>query len=361
MKIRKNSVIFLFLVFFLILLFSQNLISLVQDQEKKDQRPKIIIIPDEVKKVFEEGMQTRQTRSDIPFAIVKQLYFPAGSNLYTIFIFRVKNADLGFSPIAGSPEEKKEKEETLSAAETPSPQLQSKSHLFLQLNELENGAPGEVAYEVYVPVNIQEESSTFEPEKVDYYSTGYPLAPGNYLLSMAVCSQKLEKIGTQYLEVSLPDVSSLGDKLETTPLFFVRRQEFMDSPERRPTAHKGLFTYSILKIEPQFENIFSSGDNLELLYYIFGAQPTENGTFNIEVSYSILKDEEKAVSFAPGNYDTPFVNQPLPLKKTVVIKSESGERTEEQEIEAGKYTLSLEIVDKVSGKSITLSVGFEVQ
>ncbi len=358
---RKNFVVFLFLGILLILLFSQGLTGMVKVQQKKDQKPSVIIIPDEVKKVFEEGMQTRQTRPDIPFTIVRHLYFPAGSNLYTIFFFRVKNADLGFSPLAVSPEEKKEKDEALSVTESPSARLQARSHFFLQFNRMENNTPGEVAYEVYVPVNVQEESSTFEPEKVDYYSTGYPLAPGNYLLSMAVCSQKLEKIGTQYLELSLPDMSSLGDKLETTPFFFVRTQEFMDSPEKRPTAHKGLFTYSILKIEPHFENIFSSGDNLELLYYIFGAQPAEDGTFSIEVTYSILKGEEKTVSFAPGNYDTPFVNQPLPLKKTVAIKSESGERTEEQDIEAGKYTLSMKIIDKVSGKSITKSVDLEVK
>lgn len=360
MKIRNHAILVLSGLI-LSLFMSPNLAAIEKRQEKKDQETKVVIIPEKVKKVFEEGIATRQVLPDISFTIVKHLYFPAGPNLYTIFLFRVKNADLGFSPIEGSPEEKKDVEETLSTSESLSVKLQARSYLFLQFNKMENNTPGEIAYEVFVPVDLQEDSTTYEPEKVDYYSTGYLLAPGNYFLSMAICSQKLEKIGTQYYELSLPDTASLTERLETTPFFFVKRQEYMDSPEKRPTVHKGLFIYSILKIEPNFENIFSPEDNLELLFYVFGAQSAENGQFDIEVTYSILKGEEKAISFAPGNYDTPFIHQPLPLKKTTVTKSESGERTEEKDIEAGKYTLSLKIVDKVSGKSITKSVNFQVK
>ena len=361
MKIRNHAILVLLSGLIMSLFMSPNLAAIENEQEKKGQETKVVTIPEKVKRVFEEGMATRQAQPDISFTIVKHLYFPAGPNLYTIILFRVKNADLGFSPIAESPEEKKDVEETLSTAESPSVKLQARSYLFLQFNKLENNNPGEVVYEVFVPVNLQENSTTYEPEKVDYYSTGYLLAPGNYLLSMAICSQKLEKIGTQYFELSLPDTASLTDELETTPLFFVKHQEYMDSPEKRPTAHKGFFTYSILKIEANFENIFSPEDNLELLFYVFGAQSKEDGQFDIEVTYSILKGEEKAISFAPGNYETPFIHQPLPLKKTTVTKSESGEKTEVKDLEAGSYTLSLKIVDKVSGKTITKSVNFQVK
>jgi hypothetical protein len=357
----NHAVPVLLLGVILSLFISPNLSAVEKEQEKNSQGTKLVIIPEKVKRIFEEGMATRLVQPDIPFTIDKHLYFPAGSNLYTIFLFRVKNAELGFSPIEGSPEEKKDVEETLAEEESAPAKLQARAYLFLQFNKLENDTPGEVAYEVYVPIDLQEDSSTYEPEKVDYYSTGYLLAPGNYLLSMAISSQDLEKIGTQYLELSLPDPSSLPGRLETTPLFFVKHQEYMDSPEKRPTAHKDLFTYSILKIEPNFEKVFSSGDNLELLFFVFGAQSTEDGQFDIEVTYSILKDDENVISFAPGHYKTPFIHQPLPLKKTTVTKSESGEKTEMKDIEAGKYALSMKILDKVSGKSITKSIDFQVK
>jgi len=270
----------------------------------------------------------------------------------------VKNADLGFAPTG--PEQEKKKE-ALTAFETEEAKLQARSHLFLQFNKLEDNVPGEVVQEVYVPFNLQEDSSTYEPEKEDFYSAGYLLTPGNYLLSMAICSQELAKIGAQYYEFSLPETSSLTDKLLSTPVFFVKNQEYMDAPERRPTAHKGSFTYSIINIQPNIDRVFSPGENLGLFFYIFGAQQDESGKFSIEVAFDILKGEEKAILFAPGNYDAPLINQQLPLVKTVLIKSEEGEKTEIRNIEPGTYTLTITITDKISGNSITKSIGFEVR
>ena len=338
-------------------LLAPSLRAQEEEQATKTQTPKIVIIPDQVKKVFEEGMPTRQIRRDISFSITDHLYFPAGQNLYTIILFKAKNADLGFA--ATSPVKKKE--EALTAFETEASKLQARSHLFLQFNKLENNIPGEVLQEVYVPFNLQEDSSTYEPEKEDFYSTGYHLTPGNYLLSMAVCSQKLEKIGTQYYEFSLPETVALTDSLITTPIFFVKSQKYLESPERRPTAHKGSFVYSIVNIEPNIEKVFSAGDNLGLFFYIFGVQQDEAGKFSIEVAFNIMKGEEKAILFAPQKYEAPLINQELPLVRTVLIKSEEGDKTEQREVAPGRYTLQMTITDKVSGKSITKSIDFDVR
>lgn len=359
MKTRKLAILVLASGLTLSLLLSANQKAEKQEQAAKGKESKVVIIPAQVKKVFEEGMQTRKVRSDIPFTVVRDLYFPAGQNFYTVILFKVKNADLGFAPIGGAAAKKKE--EALTAFETEASKLQARSHLFMQFNKIENGAPEEVSQEVYVPINMQEESSSYEPEKMDIYTAGYPLTSGQYLLSMAICSQKLEKIGTQYYEFSLPDLASLTDKLETTPLFFVNNQEYMDSAERKPTAHKESFTYSIMNIELNIDRVFAPGESLGLFFYIFGAQPDENGKFNIEVAYDVLKEGEKAILFAPGQYDSPLIIQELPLKKTVLIKSESGDTTEERNAEPGKYTLSLTITDKISGKSVSKSIDFEVK
>lgn len=333
-------------------------------QEEKTQESKPIFIPKEVKSVFEEGIKTREARLDIPFAIIKHLYLPARENIHSVFLFKVKNADLGFSPIAPapeSPEKKEEKKEAPPESEIVPAKLQSNSTIFLQFNKLEGNEPGEVVKEIYIPVNFQVESSFYEPDKEELYTTGYPLPPGNYILSMAITSQNLEKIGTQYFEFFLPDATSFTDSLETTPIFFVKNIKGMDAPEMRPEVHKDFFTWSILQIETNIERIFSSGDSFELLFFIFGAQPLENGKYNIEVNYEVLKGEEKAIRFAPGNYDSPLVPQPLHLKQTFTIKSEEGERKETRDLEPGKYTLSIKITDKVSGKSVTKTVDFKVK
>lgn len=359
MKMRKRAILVLATGLTLSLFLSPSLKAQAQEKAAKEQASKVVIIPEQVKNIFEEGMQTRQARPDIPFTVVRHLYFPAGQNFYTVILFQVKNSELGFAPLGG-PQTKK-KEEALSAFETEASRLQARSHLFMQFNKVENGVPGEVSQEVYVPINLQEDSSTYEPEKMEIYTAGYPLTSGQYLLSLAICSQKLEKIGTQYYEFSLPDLASLGDKLETTPIFFVNNQDYMDSAERKPTAHKRSFTYSIMNIELNIDRVFAPGENLGLFFYIFGAQPDENGKFSIEVAFDVLKEGEKAILFAPGQYDAPLIIQQLPLVKTVLVKSESGETTEKRNAEPGKYTLSLTITDKISGKSVNRTIDFEVK
>lgn len=339
--------------------------------QKKSPKTKPIIIPPQVKAVFEKGIQTREVRQDVSFSVCKVLYFPTSipQNLHTIFILKVKNAELGFAPLSAVtpmiPEKKKEekKEETLTAFETVSSKLQARSHIFIQFKKLEAGIPGEVVFEVYVPVNMEVDSSDYESDKEEIYSVGYSLPGGNYLASIAIASQNLEKIGTQYYELSIPDPTSFTDKIDTTPLFFFKTMSDLPSPETRPITHKGCFTYSFLQFEPNVAGTFSSSDYLEVFYYIFGVQPGADGKYTVEVNYEVLKGEEKVIRWTLETYNIlqPLIDQPLPLIKTVLVKSESGEKQVQKSLEPGKYTLSLVITDKVSGKSVTKTIDFEVK
>jgi hypothetical protein len=368
MKIRNLTAMVLLLGFILSLFLLPSLAAQEEKQEEQAQELKPVFIPPEVKSVFEEGLITREPRLDIPFTIVKHLFLPAQQNLHSIFFFKVKNADLGFYPIApapASPEKQEQKEEKKEEAPPESEivpaMLQSNSRLFLQFNKLEGKVPGELVKEIYIPINFQVESSSYDPDKEEIYSTAYPFPPGNYIMSAAITSLNYEKIGTQYFEFSLPDPSSFTDSLDTTPLFFVRNVRRMDSPELQPEIHKNFFTWSILQIEPNLDRILSSGKNFELFFYIFGAKTSEDGKYNIEVDYEVLKGEEEAIRFAPGAYDLPLISQPLNLKQTLIIKSKEGERKETKDLEPGNYTLSLKITDKVSGKSVTKTMDFEVK
>lgn len=365
MKIRNLIIPVLLLGFILNLLLSPSLAARKKVENIQEDKP--IFIPKEVKSIFNEGIKTREARLDIPFIIIKHLYLPAQDSMHSIFIFKVKNADLGFSPIAPAQEtpEKKEgeeqDEEVPPESEIAPTKLQANSHVFLQFNRLEEKAPGEMVKEIYVPVNLQVDSGSYEPDKEELYTTAYPLLPGDYVLSMAIASEKLERIGTQYFEFSLPNPFSFTDTLDTTPIFFVKSMKRMASAELKAKVHKGFFTYSVLQIEANVESIFSPGDNFELLFYILGTQPLETGKYDIEVEYEILEGEEKVIRFAPGNYDVPIIGQPLHLKRTVLIKSAAGERKEFRDLEPGKYVLSIKVTDKVSGNSIEKSVDFDVK
>lgn len=356
------------LVFLLSAYLLTGLSAGTNGQEKRGRESKPIYIPKEVKAVFEQGMPAREARPDIPFAIHKILYFPAGPNLHATFLFKVKNSDLGFAPLTPTTgkEEKKKKEkeeEALTAFESVSAKLQAKCHVFLQVNRIVNNAPAEVVSEIYVPMDLEVDSSDYQPDKEEIYSAGYPIPPGNYLLAMAIASQKLEKIGAQYYEFSLPDAATLTDKIDTTPIFFLKNFQRTDAPETRPIIHKGFFTYSVLQIEPNFDALFSPGDSIEVLFYVFGAQPNQANNFVIEVTYEVLKGEEKIIRYAPGNYEqpVPLIGQPLPLERRVLVKSETEEKEETRKIEPGTYALSMVVTDKTSGKSIAKAINFEVR
>jgi len=372
MKTKNLFIPVLFSGLILSLFLSPDLTALKKNQGQQPQETKPIIIPKQVKVAFEEGMKTQEPRLDIPFAVAEYIYLPSLSqNLYTIFLFKVKNEVLDYSPIEQPREgqEKKkegEKEEVQPASVSAPTRLQSSSSIFIQLNKLENGLPGELVREVYAPIKIETDSGSYEPDKEEIYSTGYPFPPGRYLASIAIASEDLEKIGTQYLELSLPDVAAMTDRLETTPLFFYKNMEEMSSPETMVTVHKGFFTYSILKFEPNLEGAHSCGDTMEVFFYIYGAQPVEGQNFNIEINYEVLKGEDVEVNWAPQIYTSPLIHQPLPLEKTVLITSttkdgQTTEKKEKHQIEPGSYTLSLTITDKVSGKSIVKTADFVVK
>ncbi len=376
MKVKKSMIPAVLLVLFFSLLLSP-LTTYAQKQKKQQQeaQPEVkerIIIPDEVKVALQEGLAQRQGRLDIPFTFVKHLYLPAQLNLHSVFFFKMKNVDLGFIPQAFALVEQKteeeaaqeeEKKETPPAAETEPPPvlLQANLNIFLQFHRLEEKAPVEVFKEVYIPIKLQAESTSYDPEKEEIYSTSYPLPPGDYLLAMAATSLDLQKIGTRYYEFSLPDINAFTDKLEITPLFSVKNFTQMDAPETTAEVHKNFFTYSVLQIEPKIDNIFLQGESLDMLFYVFGAQPNEQGQWDIAVNYEVFKGEEKVIRFEDISYPSPLISQPLPMKRTFVIKSDEGEKKERKDLDPGQYTLSIEIKDKVTGKTLDKKFDFEIK
>jgi len=376
----KNLIISVFILGFVFTSALSPSIDFAQEEQVEEEKPEEkIMIPPEVKLVLAQGLAQRQGRQDIPFLIIKHLYLPAKENMHSIFLFKMKNASLGFAPqafalVEKKPEEEKavekeekEKEETEEKAppavqtEPPPTRLIANLNVFLQFHRLENKEPVEVFKEVYIPLNLQAESTSYDPEKEEVYSTAYPLPPGDYMMAMAVTSIDLMKIGTLYYEFSLPDVRSFTENLETTPIFFAREIKRMTSPELTAEVHKGFFTFSVLQIEPKIENVFSVGEGLDIFYFIFGTQPNEEGNYNIEADYEVLKEEESVIRFQSQSYNFPLISQVLPMKTRVIIKSEGEEKQEDKDLEPGIYTFSLKIKDNVTGKSLDKSINFEIK
>jgi len=341
-------------------------------QNKAKQKPEAkaqerIAIPPEVKAVIQEGMASRQGRQDISIDPFHFLFLPARENFHGIYFMKIKNGDLDFAPVAAEAPiiEKKEvpvkKGPQEIAVPQEAPNLQARFNVFLQFNRLEEGAEPQVAKEVWVPATIQVPEAGFDSEKAEIYTVGYPMPAGRYLLALAVASLDLQKIGVGYIEFSLPDPAQFTKALETTPIFFIKELEQMDAPETHTALHKGYFTYSILKVVPNLEKAFGAGDNLDIFFFIFGPQPNAQQQYEIEVEYEVKQGEEMGIRWSPQTYNNPLVSQPLPLKQTVNIKSEEGDRTETRDLPPGNYTLVINILDKTSGNSVSKSVDFEMK
>jgi len=283
------------------------------------------IIPEKVKSVLQARIESRQVQFDIPFTIFKHLYLPAKTHVHSIFIFRL------------------EKNNSRSTSKASVNEYDAIAKIFLIFYRLMKDKPPEVFKEVYIPANIQRNNIS---NKNEFYTICYPLPPGDYLLSMAITSQNLEKIGTQYFDFSLPDLNT--NILDTTPIIFVKKIDRLPKPEKEALVHRGFFTYSVLQIEPNLNNIFAPVDNLDAFYFIVGAQVDEKGQFAIEVKYNVYKDEEKVISYESAKYNYPLISQPLPLLK-------------KHNLSPGIYSLSLEIYDNLSGKSKVKRKSFEIK
>jgi len=347
-----------------------------KDKDKKEGKPEEkIFIPKEIKAVLEQGLAARQPRLDIPFTIFKQYYLPAQNAIHSIFFFKAKNVDLGFAPAPQSPapapaQTEKEKEaQAAPEAQAQPAGLQARFNVFLQFLLEENNAPPKIAREAFVPAAIQADSASYDPEKEEWYTVGYTLLPGKYILAMAITSLDLKKIGTFYYEFSLPDSRAFTQSLDTTPIFFVKQITKLEAPETRALVHKGFFTYSVLQMDPNLDNVFKAGDNLDIFFFIFGAKPVEakpgeqpqQPQYNIEVSYEVKQGDKAAVRYEPALYGFPLISHALPMKQTVLIKTDKEEKREQRDLPAGKYTLSLKITDKVSGLTIDKTIDFEVK
>jgi hypothetical protein len=136
----------------------------------------------------------------------------------------------------------------------------------------------------------------------------------------------------------------------------------MEAAEQRTAFHKGAFTYSILKIVPNLEKVFKPGENLDIFFFIFGAQPNPSQQYEIEINFEVKQGEQSALKWAGQTYNSPLISQPLPMKQTVKIKKgDEPERTEQRDLPAGNYTLIVTILDKVSQNTGVKTVDISVQ
>ena len=326
-----------------------------QKQEKQDKPaatpapPQRIIIPKEVKDVMQQNLAARQSREDFPFAVTKTLNLPARDGAYIFFFMKMKDSDLGFAATPQVPDK-----------------MRAVFDVFLQFYKIDGQPQPQLLREVYCPTTLEEATATFNPNKEENFSVGYPLLPGTYVAALAVTTHDLKKIGVQYQEFVLPNPQTFTKELDTTPLVFVSDVQENKPVEVIPALHRNTFRYATWELALNLDNSSKVGDEMETFFFIYGAQPNEQGRYNIECQYEVSKEQQPAIKFAPQAYLTPFIDQSLPMKQTLITKTtdEKGVATEKQSVQdlpVGTYTFTVKITDKVSGRTCAKSVDFTVK
>jgi hypothetical protein len=385
MKAPRIVVVALVLVFALSFIagFTQAAPGPKQEAKKQDtKQPQREIIPKEVKAVIQEGLATRQGRQDIPFTVFKSQIFPVQGGMHAVLFFKAKNADFGYAaPVPPAPGAKNQPAQP--AAPAPGT-LEARLALAIELFQPDPTGALKSGREYTLPMNLQTDAAGYDPNKEEWYSVGFALPFGKYTVAMVICpvdpkkgTADIKKLGVAYHDFVLPGPETYAGALETTPVLLVRSMESMPTYEPRPTVHRALFTYSVLQIVPNIDNVVTAEDKgqIEAIFFILGAKPKDEPAqmqslptqqqaqpqqpkYDIEINYEVQKEDgSTAVKWQSQSYLNPLVDQTLPLKKT----TKTGDKTEVKDLEPGKYSLVLKILDKVSQLKLEKKVPFEVK
>ena len=333
------------MIFLSILLFFPTN-SLSQQTEEE-----IIKIPKEVQGVMEANLPTREPRLDIPLSYLKTLYFPYQNLYYTVFMFKIENKGLGYVAPFSAEEKKEDRDKGTQEKEIQDQEqiLSFNADFFFRIYSLEeDGRLKGIHKEIYLPYVNQVSSKDYNPEEENIYSFGTIFPPGRYLLSAAAATLDLTKIGLIFQEFYLPVPSDFKKNLKLTPLFFVKSLKRIPSPDLEIILYKNVFHYATLEIEPHFDHQFSLQEKLDILYFILGLKPGEDGKYKFEVSYTYKKGEEDVVKFEPRVEDVPAPIVSVPL----------GLSFEDKILEPGEYILEIAIKDQNSKREGRENINF---
>jgi hypothetical protein len=306
-----------------------------------------VYIAPQVAAVIDANVQQRLNRNDIPMNYLRTLYLPAQQNqIYPIFLFKIKNADLALVAAPEAPEV-----------------LRAKFHVFTRLYRLENNVPGAIVRERYMPFNPQEDKANFQPATENYYSIAGDFYPaGNYLLALAISTPDFSRISVSFSEVVLPDSTQLQNKLEATPVFSVTGLQQMPAADARITIHKNSFVYNTLLLAPSISNEFKANESLDLFYFVLGAKADSSNAFDLQITYRFKKDGKEIRKLGPAQVKSIIISQPIALSFSEITKDAKGVETERKEIklEPGDYTMEIEMQDNVAKASGMQEFKFKV-
>jgi hypothetical protein len=333
-----------------VLAFSGQAAPGTQAKKPESKPPAKASMPKEIAAVIQEGLATRQGRQDIPFSPFKQLTLFAKGGLFPVFLFKAKNADLGYAPSASG-----------------SGEMETTFNVYYQFYRNAEDGTQTPFFGGKSLTALKTDGQGYDPEKEDWYSFGTALEVGKYTLAIVLTTPDMKKISVAYGDITLPGPEAYQTALFATEPVLLKSMDQVE-PDARPTIHRACFYYGAAQVRAYVMDPVPQGGALDIIFYVFGAaakEPAAERPVNdLEVNYQVQgQDGKTVVRWAPQSYDAFAINQQLPLEQTVQKIDEKGTvlSQEKKPLASGTYTLVIEITDKISGRKGETKVGFKVQ
>ena len=198
-----------------------------------------------------------------------------------------------------------------------------------------------------------------------HFSRALSVAPGDYDLYVGVKEKSTGKKGevtrTTLLkrDLSVPDftkpelkISSviLADNVEAAPP--------LDMDEQRANP----YSFAGMKVSPSLTGTFKKATELNLVFWIYGVSPTSMSKPDVQVEYSFHRKTAEGEKYFNKTAPQMLNGQTFPPEFSLAVGHlvTGSLSIPLASFEAGDYRLEIKISDKVSSKSITEYVSFNV-
>jgi len=204
-------------------------------------------------------------------------------------------------------------------------------------------------------VNTFEESAALDVPEHDFpnyvrtkavYQKVLPLRPGRYKLSIVVKDDVNGHMGSMELGIQVPRFDD--EKLSTSSLILA--DQIQQLPMRQ--VGTGPFVIGGTRVRPRVDDKFTREQNLGIYMQVYNlGLDTKTHKPSADITYDISRDCKSVLSRTEDAAKMPNAGAQVTLEKTMPLQS----------LAPGRYTVNIQVKDKVKNQTIAPSVAFELR
>jgi VWFA-related protein len=180
------------------------------------------------------------------------------------------------------------------------------------------------------------------------YDTGFALPPGEYSLKFLARENQLGKIGTFETKFTVPDVTTIADRLRTSSVVFSNQRESMKSAVGSASGNRRLLRANPLvdndqKLIPSITRVFRRDQNLYVYMEVYDAGvDAADKRPSLLARLSFYRGRRKAFESEPIQITEATNRRPgvIPVQFQVPL----------EKLVAGSYTCQVSVIDEIGKK-----------